>query len=124
MIPIDFAKTEYTARICLGTGDYLPKKPMKIYNDKKGADYLDRRIQGICRKYHIVKSNAIIGGEDPPNYTVNFVHYVRDCHNYSFVRINTYEAKKYRTNTRARSESQLRAQIKQLWFVSIYRAKR
>ena len=105
VIPIDFAKTEYTARICLGTGDYLLKKPMKIYNDKKGADYHGRRIQGICRKYHIVKSNAIIGGEDPPNYTVNFVHYVRDYHNYSFVRINAYEAKKYRTNTRASSDN-------------------
>ena len=105
VVPIDFAKTEHTAQLCLGTGEYLLKKPMKIYNDIKGADYLIRRLQGICRKYYIAKSNVIIGGEDPPNYTMNFVHYIREIHHYPFVRINAFEAKKYRTNTRASSDN-------------------
>lgn len=105
VVPIDFAKHEHTAQLCRGTGDFLLKKPLKIYNDLSGADYLQKRIQGICKKYHISKSHVLIGGEDPPAYVLNFVHRLRSDHGYVFVRVNAYDAKQFRTNSRASSDN-------------------
>jgi len=30
IVPIDFAKKEYTVQFCLGTGDFLLKRPLTI----------------------------------------------------------------------------------------------
>ncbi len=105
VVPIDFAKREHTAQLCRGTGDFLLKKPLSIYNDLRGADYLQKRIQGICKKYHISKSDVLIGGEDPPAYVWNFIHRLRHDHNYVFVRVNAHDAKQFRTNSRASSDN-------------------
>ena len=53
VVPCDFAKGEHTVHCCRGTGEYLLKHPLRIFNTIKGADYLEKRIQGLCRKYHI-----------------------------------------------------------------------
>jgi len=105
IVPMDFAKKEHTAQFCRGTGELLLKKPLIIYNDVRGADYLDRRIQGICRKYHISKKNILIGGEDPPPYVYNFIHCLQHDYAYAFVRVNAHQAKKFRNNTRASSDN-------------------
>ena len=100
IVPFDFAKSEHTVHCCRGTGEFLLKHPLRIFNTVEGADYLEKRIQGLCRKYHISRSHVLLGGEDPPNYVINFIHYLKD-RRFSFVRVNAHEAKKFRTNNRA-----------------------
>ncbi len=104
IIPIDFAKSDHLVHFCRGTGEFLLNQPLTIYNTVKGAEYLEKRICGICRKYHISKDHILIGGEDPPSYAFNFIHHLKN-HQFKFVRVNAHEAKKFRTNTRASSDS-------------------
>ncbi len=104
IIPIDFAKSDHLVHFCRGTGEFILNQPLTIYNTLEGADYLEKRINGICRKYHISKNHILIGGEDPPSYVLNFIHRLKN-HDFKFVRINAHEAKKFRTNTRASSDS-------------------
>ena len=104
IVPCDFAKSEHLIHCCRGTGEYLLKHPLRIFNTVEGADYLEKRIQGLCRNHHISKSHVFLGGEDPPTYVVNFIHRLKD-HQFSFVRVNAHEAKKFRTNSRASSDA-------------------
>ena len=104
VIPLDFAKSEHKVHCCRGTGEYLLKHPLRIFNTIEGANYLEKRIQGLCRKYHISRNHVLLGGEDPPAYVVNFIHHLKD-HHFSFVRVNAHEAKKFRTNNRASSDA-------------------
>ncbi len=104
IVPIDFAKSDHTTHFCRGTGEFLLKQPLTVYNSAEGADYLEKRICGTCRKYHISRKDVLIGGEDPPTYVLNFVHRLRS-RDFKFVRVNAYEAKKFRTNSRASSDS-------------------
>ena len=57
IVPIDFAKKEYTVQFCLGTGDFLLKRPLTVYNNLAGFNFLIKRIKGICSKYHISTGN-------------------------------------------------------------------
>ena len=104
IIPIDFAKSDHLVHFCRGTGEFILNTPLTVYNTLEGADYLEKRIGGICRKYHISRNHILIGGEDPPSYVLNFVHRLKS-HDFKFVRVNAHEAKKFRTNTRASSDS-------------------
>lgn len=103
IVPVDFAKSEHTAHICLGTGEYLLKHPLKIYNNEEGAAYFKERIQRMCDRHNILKENVIIGCEDPPSYMFNFINVLKSS-NYVFVRVNAFEAKKFRCNSRASSD--------------------
>jgi transposase len=47
---------------------------------------------------------VLVGGEDPPEFALNFVLSIQAA-GYRFVRVNTKEAKKHRTNTRATSDT-------------------
>jgi len=104
IVPIDFAKLDHLVHFCRGTGEFILNSPLTIYNTLEGADYLEKRIGRICRKYHISRNHILIGGEDPPSYVLNFVHHLKS-HDFKFVRVNAHEAKKFRTNTRASSDS-------------------
>jgi len=100
VVPIDFAKHEHVVQICLGTGKFVYKRALNVKNTPAGAQYLIERIQTCCHRFGIPHQNVLIGGEDPPEYVINFVHaFLPTKHN--FVRINAHEGKKYRTNTRA-----------------------
>jgi transposase len=87
----------------MGTGDYLLKHPLKIYNNEEGAAYFKERIQRMCSRHNILKENVIIGCEDPPSYMFNFINMLKSS-NYVFVRVNASEAKKFRGNSRASSD--------------------
>jgi hypothetical protein len=102
IVPIDFAKKEYTVQFCLGTGDFLLKRPLTIYNNLAGFNFLIKRIKGICSKYHISTGNVLIGGEDPDYYTRNFIYNLHG--HYKFVSVRAVECIKFRTNTRASSD--------------------
>lgn len=104
IIPIDFAKSDHLVHFCRGTGEFILNQPLTIYNTLAGADYLEKRIGGICRKYHLSRNHILIGGEDPPSYVFNFIHRLKS-HDFKFVRVNAHEAKKFRANTRASSDS-------------------
>ena len=104
IVPIDFAKEEHVAQVCQANGRFLFKSPMILENTVDGADYLLKRIEGCCRKYRIGVMNVIVAGEDPPEYVCGFVHRLQAA-DLLFVRVNAKEAKKYRTNTRATSDT-------------------
>jgi transposase len=100
VVPIDFAKEIHEAQICRGTGEYLLKNPIRVYNSALGLDYLETRIQKSCRKYGIDKSSVVVCGEDPPSFTTNFIHGLKQ-RGLLFVRVNAKEASKLRESTRA-----------------------
>ncbi|MCK4981559.1 MAG: transposase [Victivallaceae bacterium] len=103
VVPVDFAKSEHTAHICTGNGEYLLKHPLKIYNNEEGVKYLKERIRRMCGKYNILKEHVIIACEDPPSYMLNFISVFKSL-GYVFVRVNAFEAKKFRCNSRASSD--------------------
>lgn len=100
VVPIDFAKEIHEAQICRGTGEYLLKKPIRVYNSTLGLDYLAERIAKSCRKYGIDKSSVVVCGEDPPSFSTNFIHGLKS-RGLLFVRVNAKEASKLRQSTRA-----------------------
>ena len=104
VVPIDFAKQVHVGQICTGTGKFAYKKSFKIMNTPAGAQYLIERIETSCRRFGIPQQGVLVGGEDLPEYVINFVQAIQ-AKGYCFVRVNAHEAKKYRTNTRATSDT-------------------
>lgn len=104
LVPIDFAKETHVVQLAKGTGEYLKKKSFNVRNSVAGAHYLIESVQRCCAKYRIKKSCVVFGGEDPPEYVWNFIALIQAA-GYAFVRVNAYEAKKHRTNTRATSDA-------------------
>jgi len=102
VVPMDLAKSEHVAALCLGTGDYL-SEPFAVYNTPEGVEYLLKRIMGICRQRSILPENVLIGGEDPNEYAFNFIHSLR-MHGLPFLRVNAAEAATLRNNSRAVSD--------------------
>ena len=104
VVPIDFAKKTHVAQMARGSGEYLRRRPLTVHNSQQGIAYLLEAVERSCAKYRIAKSNVLFGGEDPPEYVLNFIHSIQAA-GYAFVRVNAKEAKKHRTNTRAASDS-------------------
>lgn len=104
VVPIDFAKREHVAQLCRGTGEFVVKRPLAVKNSPAGAQYLLERIDGCCRRLSIPRGSVLIGGEDPPSFTVNFIHALTAAGQH-VLRVNAKEAKKYRTNTRVTSDT-------------------
>jgi transposase len=100
---MDLAKHEHVAALCLGTGEYLAK-PFGVHNTPPGAEYLLKRIEGSCRQRCIRPESVLIGGEDPAEYSFNFIHCLR-LHGFPFVRVNAAEAATLRNNSRAVSDA-------------------
>jgi len=102
VVPMDLAKKEHTAVLCLGTAECLGKA-FAVQNSPAGADYLVGRIEGARRQRGIARENVRIGGEDPAEYTFNFIHRLR-LDGFSFLRVNAAEASTLRNNSRAVSD--------------------
>ncbi len=73
IVPIDFAKKEHVVRMCRGTGRFAFKRPLVAKNTAAGAEYLLDRVETCRRRLGIAIGNVLIGGEDPPAHTVNFI---------------------------------------------------
>lgn len=104
IVPIDHAKENHVVQFCFGTGEHILNKAFTVFNDSRGVNFLTDRIVSTCMKYHVKKENVIICCEDPPEYMVNFIHTLR-LSGYHFVSVNAFEAEKFRSNSRASSDS-------------------
>ncbi len=104
VVPIDVAKREHVVQVCRASGEFLFSKPMFIRNDGRGAAYLMKRLKACCSRYGIARSHVLLGAEDPPSYTVNFINTLNAA-GWTFVRVNAKEAKRFRTNTVATSDT-------------------
>jgi transposase len=103
VVPMDLAKKEHVAMPCLGNGECLCK-PFAVRNSAEGADYLLGRIEGLRRQRGIERQNVLIGGEDPAEYTFNFIHRMR-LDGFPFLRVNAAQASTLRNNRRAVSDA-------------------
>lgn len=103
VVPMDLAKKEHVAMLCLGDGECLCK-PFPVRNSAEGADYLLERIEGLRRQRGIERQNVLIGGEDPAEYTFNFIHRIR-LDGLPFLRVNAAQASTLRNNRRAVSDA-------------------
>jgi transposase len=103
VVPIDFAKTEHTAQICRGTGEFVFRKPMRLENTVDGAHYLLQRLEACRERFSVAPGNVVIAGEDAPSYALNFLTELV-AGGAAIARVNSREATKYRTNTRATSD--------------------
>ena len=103
VVPMDLAKSEHVAMLCLGNGECLCK-PFPVHDSVAGADYLLGRIEGLRRQRGIGRQDVLIGGEDPAEYTFNFIHRVRLA-GLPFLRVNAAQASTLRNNRRAVSDA-------------------
>ena len=103
IVPVDFAKTEHTAQICRGTGEFVFRKPMRLENTVEGAGYLLQRIEACRERFSVPPGNVVIAGEDTPSYALNFLTELV-AGGAAIARVNSQEAAKYRTNSRATSD--------------------
>jgi len=104
LVPLDFAKEKHVVRICDATGDYLHKHPIEVTNDKAGLDYLCQRINTACGRRGILKKHVLIASESPHSYCLHFMHELQDK-GYIVLRVNAAEAKKFRKNSIASSDT-------------------
>jgi transposase len=103
LVALDYAKTSFVGRPISGTGQLLTKRPWKIYNSRDGVDFLWKKIQSLCRKHHIAQEHVLLGGENLPKYTVNFIHALRQM-GLKFVHSNAVQCSKNGGNRRAKSD--------------------
>lgn len=103
IVPIDMAKAEHTAMICRGTGEYLHRRPLRVYNSPEGSDFLVDKVKVMMHKHRIRRENVLIGGEDPGEYAFNFIHRIR-LTGFPFLCVNAAVASTLRNNTRASSD--------------------
>jgi len=104
IVPIDFAKETHVVQFAKGSAGYLLKRPLNVRNDLSGSQFLQDRIAGCRAKYRIPMGNVLIGGEEVPEYAMNFVLSL-ELAGYRVVRVNAKDARKYRTNSRAASDA-------------------
>ena len=104
LVPVDYAKESHTVQFCLGTGRYLLKKPLNIYNNVEGLQYFCMRLKKIMSRYHIQKGKVLIVSEDPPRYLYNFMDKVRR-ETFMWVRVNAGQAVQFRETLRASSDT-------------------
>ena len=100
VIPIDFAKNIHEVQLCRATGEYLLSKPLLVRNTLEGLEFLKKKIEFNCKKYGIDIDSAIVCGEDPPTFAVNFIHWL-EGNGLTFVRVNAKEASEFRKSSRA-----------------------
>ncbi|MCK5882651.1 MAG: transposase [Bacteriovoracaceae bacterium] len=104
LIPVDFAKEKHVARCCFGDGSYMTKKPIVVFNNSRGLEFLDTHIQKTQKRYDISKGSIIIATEDPHSYAVEFFHKLRGL-GYCVVQANASTAKNLRKNTFSSSDT-------------------
>jgi transposase len=104
IIPLDYGKKSFAGQAIRGNGDFLTKRPWKIQNTAAGVGFLEGKIQGLCSKHHIAREHVVLGGENLPKYTINFVHALRQ-RGLKFVHVNGTQCKKRRDNRRAKNNN-------------------
>ena len=104
LVPLDFAKEKHVVRICDATGDYLHKKSFDVTNNQAGLDYLCQRIDSACGRKGIQKKHVLIATESPHSYCLHFMHELQHK-GYIVLRVNAAEAKKFRKNSIASSDT-------------------
>ena len=104
IVPLDFAKEKHVVRLCNGSGKYLHKSSFSVNNDKAGVEYLCQRIQSCCARQGIAKQNVFISAESPHSYCIHFLHELQSK-GYTVLRVNAAEAKRYRKNSLASSDT-------------------
>ena len=75
VVGIDPAEKEHKAVVCNGCGDLLCK-PFSVVNDQTGLGYLDGRLQGLCRKHGVDRTNVVVGIENPGPWGENFADHL------------------------------------------------
>ncbi len=104
IIPIDYAGKEHTVQFCLGTGELLLNKPIRVFNNNEGVKFLKSKIDIQCRKHHIRRPNVIVAVEDPPDFIRNFMNDLKFS-GLTCVRVNSRDASKLRNSKRASSDT-------------------
>jgi transposase len=102
VVPLDFAKREHAALICLGTGETL-STPLRVFNTMAGARFLVGKIERERSRRGIERDHVLVGGEDSPPFAINFIESLR-VERYKLLRVNAKEAKNFRSTTRASSD--------------------
>ncbi|MFA4975056.1 MAG: transposase [bacterium] len=102
VVPLDFAKREHAALVCLGTGEAL-SRPLRVFNTMEGVRFLVGKIERERNRLQIDRGRVLVGGEDPAAYAINFLEALR-AERYMLLRVGAKEAKKYRSSTRASSD--------------------
>ena len=72
-IPIDYAKRQHTALACNGAGFQL-RGPFNLHNNPAGVEFLEKVVEGLCKKHSIRPEHVFFGGEDCGSFSFNFVH--------------------------------------------------
>lgn len=102
-VALDYAKAEHRALICNGTGE-LCKGSFAVENSAEGVKKLLEEVQAQARRRRIRPEHVFFGGEDYPSFAENFLRQLR-AEKYLVVRVNAWEAKQYRDNFQASSDS-------------------
>jgi len=95
-IPIDYAKRQHTALVCNGAGEQL-RGSFNIHNTPEGVEFLQKIVQGLCRKHHIRRQHVFFGGEDCGSFSFNFIHALLQ-EGYLGIGMNAMEAAEQREN--------------------------
>jgi transposase len=103
VVAMDLAKSEHTALFCRGDGEYLLSRPLRVFNTPEGVEYLVGKVESTRQSRGIAKERVLIGGEDPGQYTFNFI-YQLGLRGFPFIRVNAAEASTLRNNTRASTD--------------------
>lgn len=103
VVAMDLAKSEHTALFCRGDGEYLLSRPLRVFNTPEGVEYLVGKVESTRQSRGIAKERVLIGGEDPGQYTFNFI-YQLGVRGFPFIRVNASEASALRNNTRASTD--------------------
>ena len=104
IVPLDFAKAEHTAQCCTRDGQYGWQKPLRVWNNVRGAEYLLARVAGVCRKRRIKPERTVYAGEDPASYALAFVEEL-ERRQATFVRVRATKAAERRKSSRASSDN-------------------
>ena len=104
VVPLDFAKAEHTAQCCIPDGDYVWKRPLRVWNNLRGVDFLLERVAGVCRKLRIKHERVVFAGEDPSSFALPFVEELMR-RKASFVRVRATKAAEHRKSSLASSDN-------------------
>jgi len=102
-VPMDYAKKDHVVMFCNGNGDIL-RKPFPVKNSLEGKKYLVDQVIKSCRYRGIKRKHVLFGGEDCGSYADNFIEALRSD-KWLVAGVNAYDAKKYRDNQQASTDS-------------------